>query len=306
MTSLFYSYGNQGSASWSVLPQITPQLSGRAGTGIQVSLTSKFPLLLQPTEALIPASIQAFCPINRYVGQALVSKIQGSLGRRMTAHPSVHQEWGRETRDWHAAYPWLFLGAKQTQKESLLKEHSVFPSLLTSPGPVPMIIGKQRVWFFWDQNQSYEECSDNKCCWLTVDGQCSRVSFSWAGCCAKNCTKQLLNSLLPFQIEFTTPSCCGPQSGSRARWYLRFPPAPSFSDSIKKRKQIWKDFFPQTLSRLLFTHRNTDSNREITGQKISCNAVLILFDPIIPLVRIYLKEIIQKDRAMYTKIFALA
>lgn len=128
MTSLLYSYGNQGSVSWSVLPQITPRLSGRAGTGIQVSLTSKFPLLLQPTEALIPASI--LCPISRYVGQALVWKIQGSLGRRMTAHPSVHQEWGRETRDWHEAYPWLFLGAKQTQKESLLKEHSVFPSHL--------------------------------------------------------------------------------------------------------------------------------------------------------------------------------
>lgn len=122
-----------------------------------------------------------FVPLAGTWDRLWFGKIQGSLGR-MTAHPSVHREWGSETRDWHEAYPWLFLGAKQTQKESHLKEHSVFPSLLTSPGPVPMIIGKQRVWFFWDQNQSYAECSDSKCCWLTVDGQCSRVSFSWAGC----------------------------------------------------------------------------------------------------------------------------
>lgn len=76
---------------------------------------------------------------------------------------------------------WLFLGAKQMQKESLLKEHSVFLPLLTSPGPVPVIIGKHRVWFFRDWNQCCEECSDNKC-WLTVDGQCSWISFSCAGC----------------------------------------------------------------------------------------------------------------------------
>lgn len=37
---------------------------------------------------------------------------------------------------------WLFHGAKRTQKEPLLKAHSVFPPLLASPGPVPVIIGR--------------------------------------------------------------------------------------------------------------------------------------------------------------------
>lgn len=273
-------------------------LRSRAGTAIQAGLATSpsFAKTHVGLHSSPMSSILSHC--QNLVGKGLVWKIWGSLRRRMPALPIISWGIGKSDKGLTWSIPrslWLFPGAKQTQKEPLLKEHSVFPSLLTSPGPVPVIIGKHRVWFFWDWNQCCEECSDNKCCWLTLDGQCSWVSFSWAGFLAENCTKQLLSSVLPGQTEFTALSLCGPQSGSQARLYLRSPPAPSFNDSIKKRTQIQKHFFsPNTELGLLFTHRNTDSNREITRQKISSfNSSLIVFDPIIPLVRIYLKGIIQ-------------
>lgn len=135
----------------------------------------------------------------------------------------------------------LFLGARETQKEPLLKEHSVFPPLLTSPGPMPLIIGKQSLVFLGPEPM-LGECSDNTCCWLTVDRQCSRVRFFSAPGVKLRTALNNFNSLRPVQVEFTTRSLCGSQGGGQARWYLGSLPAPSLKDSIKKKTQIWKQF----------------------------------------------------------------
>lgn len=146
-----------------------------------VSLT---PLTLQPTCAFLPAPFQVICPLIRTMGQGLGGKSE-ALPEKDNSLPNISQgNWsrGRKGIEAHLDLRGFFLVPNKRMRSHFLKEHSVFPSLLTSPGPVPVIIGKYKVWFFWDWNQCCEECSDNKCCWLTVDGQCFWASVSCARC----------------------------------------------------------------------------------------------------------------------------